>query len=101
LEDPPEGCPTASGAYEMSTESDRMRALESRLDGTLRPIAPPGELLLRLRRRIRMPERGVIVSRLRDWQRLWLVLGGAISGGLVVLTVARAIFHLVGRRQVG
>jgi hypothetical protein len=31
---------------------------------------------------------------------MW-VLGGAISGGLVVLTVARAIFHLVGRRNVG
>jgi hypothetical protein len=85
----------------MSTESDRMQAIESQLDGTLRPIAPPSELLLRLRSRIRMPERSVLVSRLRDWQRLWLVLGGAISGGLVVLTVARALFHLVGRRHIG
>jgi hypothetical protein len=71
------------------------------LDGMLRPIAPPSDLLLRLRGRIRIPERSVIVSRLRDWQTLTLVLGGALSGGLVVLTLARAIFHFVGRRQVG
>ena len=81
----------------MSTESDRMRALEAQLG----PVAPPSELLLRLRGRIRFPERSVIVSRLRDWQTLMLVLGGALSGGLVVLTVARAFFHLVGRRHVG
>jgi hypothetical protein len=85
----------------MSTESDRMRALEAQLDWMLRPVAPPSELLLRLRDRIRIPERSVIVSRLRDWQTLMLVLGGALSGGLVVLTLARALFHLVGRRQVG
>jgi hypothetical protein len=85
----------------MSTESDRMRAIEAQLDGMLRPVAPPRELLLRLRDRIRFPERSVIVSRLRDWQTLMLVLGGALSGGLVVLTVARALFHLVGRRHVG
>jgi len=85
----------------MRTESDRMRALEAQLDGMLRPIAPPSELLLRLRGRLRFPERSVIISRIRDWQTLMLVLGGALSGGLVVLTLARALFHLVGRRHVG
>jgi hypothetical protein len=30
-----------------------------------------------------------------------LVLGGVISGALVMLTVARALFHIVGRRDAG
>lgn len=67
----------------------------------LRPVAPSRELLQRLRRRIRFPQRDEIAGRLRDWQTLMLVLGGVISGALVIVTVARAIFHLVGRRDVG
>ena len=85
----------------MDKDSASIRAMEAHLSGTLKRVAPSREILQRLRRRIHMPDRGEIVDRLRDWRRLWLVLGGALSGGLVVLTLARAIFHLVGRRQVG
>ena len=85
----------------MDEDIERMRAMEAHLAGTLRPVSPSRELLQRLRRRIRIPDRGEIVDRLHDWKTLWLVLGGALSGGLVVLTVARAVFHLVGRRHVG
>lgn len=67
----------------------------------LRPVSPSRELIQRLRSRIRIPQRSEIVVRLRDWQTLMIVLGGVISGALVVLTVARALFHLVGRRNVG
>jgi hypothetical protein len=66
----------------------------------LRPVSPPRELIQRLRGRIRIPQRSEIVGRLRDWQTLMIVLGGVISGGLLVLTVARALFHIVGRRNV-
>lgn len=85
----------------MDRDSESIKAMETHLAGTLKPVAPSREILRRLRRRIRIPARDEIVDRLHDWQRLWLVLGGVLSGGLAVLTVARAIFHLVGRRQVG
>lgn len=40
-----------------------------------------------------------IVSRLRgDWQRMFVVLGGVMSGMLVMITVARAFYYLVGRK---
>ncbi len=88
-----------NGRYNGSQE--RLDALEAHLAGTLRRVAPSRDLVQRLRSRIRIPQRSEIMVRLRDWETLMLVLGGVISGALVVLTVARALFHLVGRRNVG
>jgi hypothetical protein len=79
----------------------RLRALEARLAGTLKPVAPSQELLQRLRGRIHFPDRSQIADRLRNWQTLMLVLGGVISGAVVVLTFARALYHVFGRRDVG
>jgi hypothetical protein len=73
--------------------------LEAHLAGTLKPVAPPREFVRRLRGRIHFPPREEIVSRLRNWNRWLFVLGGVISGVLMILTVARALFHLFGRRN--
>ncbi|HET6845629.1 MAG TPA: hypothetical protein VFH29_02270 [Anaerolineales bacterium] len=75
--------------------------LEMRLRGTLRPLVPPGDLLSRLQARVRMPSAGELKRRLRDWQTLWLALVGVISGALAIITLARALFHLTGRRGSG
>jgi hypothetical protein len=85
----------------MNEDADRLQAVEAQLAGMLRPIEPPRDLIRRLRDRLHVPGRSVIAGRLRDWQRLVFVLAGVISGGLVLLTVARALFHLVGRRNIG
>ena len=90
-----------SDRYRGAESEERLKALEARLAGTLRPVAPPQELLHRLRGRIHFPDRGQIADRLRNWQRLMLVLGGVISGAVVVLTLVRALYHMVGRRDVG
>jgi hypothetical protein len=79
-------------------EPQELDSLEASLAGTLRPVQPSHDAIQRLRGRIRMPERGQIVRRLQDWRTLFLTLGGVLSGGLLVLTVARALYHLVGRR---
>lgn len=73
--------------------------LEAHLAGTLKPVAPSGDFVRRLRDRIRFPAREEIVLRIQDWRRLFLVFGGVMSALLVLLTVARALFHLVGRRH--
>jgi hypothetical protein len=77
---------------------DQLMALEAHLAGTLRPVTPPLEVVQRLRERIRFPQPEEIVSRFRDWRRLFVVLGGVMSGMLVIITVARALYSLVGRR---
>lgn len=74
--------------------------LEARLAGTLKPIRPSKDTVQRLRERLRFPAREEIVSRLSDWKRMFLVFGGVMSGLLLVITIARAFFYFVGRRQI-
>ncbi len=77
---------------------DQLNALEEHLAGTLKPITPPSELVVRMRNRVRMPQRHEIVSRIGDWQRLFLIFGGVMSGFVVMVTVARAFFYFYGRK---
>lgn len=67
--------------------------------GTLRPVTPPVDVVQRLRERMRFPQPEEIVSRLRDWQRMFFVLGGVMSGMMVLITIARALYYLVGRKH--
>jgi hypothetical protein len=75
-----------------------MLALEAHLAGTLRPVTPPLEVVQRLRERIRFPQPEEIVSRFRDWRRMFVVLGSVMSGMLMIITLARALYYLVGRK---
>ena len=78
---------------------ENLESLEAHLAGTLRPVAPPKDFVQRLRARVRLPEREVIVSRLRDWNRLFLVFGSVMSGMVIVITIARALYYMFGRRK--
>jgi hypothetical protein len=78
---------------------ENLESLEAHLAGTLRPVTPPKDFVQRLRERVRLPERGVFVNRLRDWNRLFLVFGSVMSGMLIVITIVRALYYLVGRRN--
>jgi len=73
--------------------------LEAHLAGTLRPLAPPRDLTQRLRDRVRWPERRAMAQRVVSWRFFFVVIGGAISGALVILTLARALFSLTGRSK--
>ena len=73
--------------------------LEERLAGTLKPIRPSQDVVKRLRERIRIPAPEEVASRLRDWQRMFLVFGGVMSGMLVILTIARAFYFFVRSRH--
>jgi len=76
-----------------------LESLEEHLAGTLQPVAPPKDFVQHLRNRVRLPGRGVIVSRLRDWNKLFLVFGSVMSGLLIVISVARAFYYMFGRRN--
>jgi hypothetical protein len=78
---------------------EQLHALEAHLAGTLKPVTTPSDIAQRLRERIRFPAREEIVLRFGDWRRLFLVFGGVMSGLLLVITIARALFHLVGRKS--
>jgi hypothetical protein len=78
---------------------ENFESLEAHLAGTLRPVVPSKDFVRSLRERVRLPERGVFVSRLRDWKRLFLVFGSVMSGMLLLITVTRALYYLVWRRN--
>jgi hypothetical protein len=82
------------------TPEEELNALEAHLAGTLKPVAPPKDIVLRLKERIYMPAREQIAFRLRDWGSLFFVFSGVMSGMLLIITVARALFYLT-RRQAG
>ena len=79
----------------------RLDAIEAHLAGTLKPVAPRKDFVRHLRGRIRLPAPGEIAFRLHDWRTLLLVFGGVFSGALIILTIARAFYHLFGRRNMG
>jgi hypothetical protein len=78
---------------------ENIETLEAELAGTLRPVRPSKDFVRLLRERVRLPERGEIVSRLRDWKRLFLVFGSVMSGMVILITIARALYYMFGRRN--
>jgi hypothetical protein len=87
------------GRSNITNTDDELNELEAHLAGTLKPVSPPRDVVQRLRERIHFPQRQEIVSQFRDWKKMFLVFGGVMSGLLVVITVARAFFYLVGHRH--
>ena len=88
-------------ARSKTTLSDeQVYALESHLAGTLKRVTPSMEVVKRLQTKIRLPQRREIVSRLSDWRRMFFVLGGVMSGLVALITLGRALYYLVGRRQI-
>ena len=75
--------------------------LEAHLAGTLKRVPPRRDFVQRLRSYIHFPPREEIATRLHDWQRLFIVFGSVVSGTLLLITIARALFHLFGRRNMG
>ncbi len=82
-----------------STTMEDLDTLEAHLAGTLKPVSPPKELVQRLGARIRVPSRSEITLRFTDWRRMFFVVGGVVSGMLLLITIARALYYLAGRRM--
>ncbi len=80
-------------------EDEQINAIEGRLAGTLTRVAPPTDFVTRLREHIHVPERDAIVIRIYEWERLAVVFAGVLSGAVAILTVARAMYHIFGRRS--
>jgi hypothetical protein len=77
----------------------QVTALEAHLAGTLTRVVPPIEVVQRLREQIRFPQSKEIVLRLRDWQRMFFIFSGVMSGLLVLITIARAFYYFVARKH--
>ena len=84
----------------MTSDNDAIiLSLEERLSRTLKPVRPSRDVVQRLRERIHFPAPDEIRSRLHDWKRMFFVFGGVMSGLLAIITIARALYYLVGRKH--
>lgn len=81
----------------LPSQDAELQSLETHLSRTLKRVPPPNGLVERLRGRVQMPTRSQITLRLTDWRKLFVVFGGVMSGMLVLVTLARAFYYLVGR----
>ena len=79
--------------------AETLTDIEAHLAGTLKPVAPPRGFAQRLRERVHMPEPRLIAQRIASWRFFFVAIGGVMSAMLLVITVARALFHLTGRRS--
>ncbi|RJP49031.1 MAG: hypothetical protein C4583_13380 [Anaerolineaceae bacterium] len=79
--------------------AENLSDIEAHLAVTLKPVAPPRGFSQRLRERVRIPEPRLIAERIASWRFFFVAVGGVMSAMVLVITVARALFHLVGRRS--
>ena len=79
------------------SSQDPLREIEARLAGALQPVQPRRNFVQRLRDRIHLASPRVVIRRAADWQFLLLAVGAVISAGVLVVTLARALFHFFGR----
>lgn len=82
----------------MTLHEQSLNEIEAHLAGTLRRVRPPSGMTQRLRDRVRLAEPRLVAERLANWRFYLLTIGGVISGMMLIITVARALFHLTGRR---
>ena len=76
----------------INTSNEELEMLETHLAGN--------DIVQRLRGRVAMlPMRETITLRLRDWRTLFFVFGGVMSGMLLMVTVARAFYYFISRRN--
>nr|BAL54365.1 hypothetical protein HGMM_F14G08C15 [uncultured Chloroflexota bacterium] len=72
--------------------------LEARLHRVLRPIPAPMERLERVRQRIRYSPPFVATHRLFEWEFWFIVIGSLVTLSILLLTLARALFYLLGKK---
>lgn len=79
--------------------TEELTNIEAQLAGALRRVQPPKDSIQRLRARIRFPDREELRRRIAsNWRRLFLVLSGVMSAVMLLITLARALYYLTGRR---
>ncbi len=75
-----------------------MDDLERQLKWALRPIPLPAEELERVRQRIRYTPSVRVARRMLEWEFWFIMVGGVVTAFILILTLARALFYLFGKK---
>lgn len=77
------------------SSDDPIRVLETRLAGTLRPVSPPNEFVHRLKGNIHLPVPRLSDGQRRGWRAFLVALVSVLGGFMLIVALARVIFHLL------
>jgi hypothetical protein len=77
----------------------KISAIENRLSGTLKPIAPRNEFVHGLGQRIQAGSRTAFVNHVANWYILAMLIAGFASLAVLLAMVARALLTLSGKKQ--
>lgn len=82
----------------MSNESESQ--IESRLTHAFERVTPSRAFVNTVRERIQNPRPQVLVEKFSHKKRgVLLALGGVLSASLLILTLARVLYYLLGRSK--
>jgi hypothetical protein len=72
--------------------------VEARLERAFRPVHPSRKFVQSVRSRLRPLAPSVVVAgRIDDMPRFWLLMGGLLSGALLLAAAARAMFYVLSK----
>jgi len=78
---------------------EKISSMESRLSGTLKPVAPRQEFVHGLGQRIQAGERTSLLNPIPSWHILAMLIGGLVSLAVLVAMVTRALVILAGKKR--
>jgi hypothetical protein len=76
----------------LQSKSISLDSLENDLTNFLRPIQPSAQYINKIRDRIHLIPKVELSNPLNDRRKLLLSLGGVLTAGLLLITLARALF---------
>lgn len=81
------------------TTNEHVKNIESRLTQTFRRVTPSSTFVNTVRGRIHNGSQQMVMQKQSPRHHLLLALGGVLSASLLILTLARVLFYLVGRSK--
>ena len=73
--------------------------VETRLENAFRPVSPSRKFVQKVRSRIQLAPSVVVAERLNNTPRLILLIGGVLTGLILLASGVRAVFYLVNKSK--
>jgi hypothetical protein len=81
------------------THMTKLRSLENRLSGILKPVPPRKEFVRHLSHRIQEPGQANLVNHLANWHFIAMLAAGFLSAVVLLVVGIRALVTLAGRKR--
>jgi len=81
------------------THTTKLKSLENRLSGILKPVPPRKEFVRNLSHRIQGHSQANLVNHLANWHFIAMLTAGFLSAVVLLVVGVRALVALTGRKR--